>query len=241
MQDYGHTTPVAAQGIRDTSLMSPHHGEKASARRDLERDGWWRTMSATISFLKWARLRLDAADSKIKEQEKRIVQLTQLAMYDELTGIQNRRGFFENFEREMDRTTRGFSEGGLLIMIDLDNFKAINDTHSHAAGDAALRMVARTLQTSSRKMDSCARLGGDEFILLLANTHRDKALVRAQNLIRQLNGLTLVWHGTEIPIRASLGLRDYAAGDTAEGILGDADAKLYDSKRQNKAQERISA
>jgi diguanylate cyclase (GGDEF)-like protein len=83
-------------------------------------------------------------------------------------------------------------------------------------------------------MDACARLGGDEFVLLLANTEREKALVRAQNLIKQLNNLSLVWYGAELPIRASLGLKDYAAGESAESIFGEADTLLYKHKRSNK-------
>lgn len=204
-------------------------------RRDDERDGWWRVMSAGLAFLKWTNLRLEQAEAKIAEQEKRIGTLEQLAMYDELTGILNRRGFFENFRREIDRANRGFSEGGLLIVVDLDNFKVINDTYGHQAGDAALRTVARMLGDNSRAMDTCARLGGDEFVLLMANTQREKALPRAQYLLRQLNSLSIVWYGAEIPIRASLGLKDYKPGDKAEDIFGEADSEMYANKRSNKS------
>lgn len=204
-------------------------------RRDDGHDSWWRVMSAGLAFLKWAHLRLEQAEAKIAEQEKRIGTLEQLAMYDELTGILNRRGFFESFRREIDRANRGFSEGGLLIVVDLDNFKAINDTYGHQAGDAALRTVARMLGDNSRAMDTSARLGGDEFVLLMANTQREKALPRAQYLLRQLNSLSIVWYGAEIPIRASLGLKDYRPGDKAEDIFGEADTEMYANKRNNKS------
>lgn len=208
--------------------------EDGYERRDSERDGWWRTMGATLAFLKWANARLEAAEDKISDQEKRIAQLESQVMTDELTGILNRRGFFEFFRRELDRTSRGHSDGGLLIVVDLDNFKSINDTYGHQAGDAALRTVARMLTENSRVMDACARLGGDEFVLLMADTEREKALVRAQNLIRQLNSLSIVWFGAEIPIRASLGLKDYGPGDTPEDIFGQADDVMYANKRGNK-------
>lgn len=203
-------------------------------RRDSERDGWWRTMGATLAFLKWANVRLEDAEDKIAAQEKRIAQLESQVMTDELTGILNRRGFFDFFRRELDRTNRGHSNGGLLIVVDLDNFKSINDTYGHQAGDAALRTVARMLTENSRAMDACARLGGDEFVLLMADTEREKALVRAQNLIRQLNSLSIVWFGAEIPIRASLGLKDYGPKDTPEDIFGQADDVMYANKRGNK-------
>jgi diguanylate cyclase (GGDEF)-like protein len=200
----------------------------------LERDGWWRAISATFAFLNMTSRRLEEAEAKIAAQERRIFELQERATMDDLTGLLNRRGFFDAFSAEIDRTRRGYGQGGLLILIDLDNFKVINDTYGHEAGDATLRLIAKTLRDNSRMMDACARLDGDEFVLLLANTQRDKALVRAQNLIKQLNNLSLVWHGAEIPIRASLGLKDYKPGDTAQKIFSEADLRLYAEKRRQR-------
>lgn len=236
MQDYGQGGAPFADFAKADKMLAAC-GDAVAERRDLERDGWWRTMSATLAFVKWATVRLDIAEKKIAHQQERIRTLEEQAMTDELTGLLNRRGFYDSFVREMDRTERGHSAGGLIIMVDLDNFKMINDTYGHAAGDAALRLVARMLESNSRAMDSCARLGGDEFVLMLANTERDKALARAQNLIRQLNSLSLVWYGAELLIRASLGLKDYRAGEKPEDILGEADLHLYAQKRRNKGME----
>ncbi|MFA5593473.1 MAG: GGDEF domain-containing protein [Micavibrio sp.] len=228
----GHALPAPA--VRTKARGLARSAPYAAEQRELERDGWWRTISATLSFLRWAHKRLEEAEDKIREQEGRILALQEQITIDDLTGLLNRRGFTDAFTREIDRASRGYGQGGLLILIDLDNFKMINDTYGHAAGDAALRLVGKTLLGNSRKMDSCARIGGDEFVLLLANTERDKALVRAQNLIKQLNSLSLVWYGAEIPVRASLGLKDYTEGDTPEDVFGAADTKLYAEKRRNK-------
>lgn len=208
---------------------------KTATAHDAERESWLRTMGVSISLLGHASARIEQADARIAELQKRIELLEQQATHDELTGILNRRGFFEAFTQELGRVERGYSGGGLLILIDLDNFKMINDTYGHQAGDAALRLVGKTLSGGSRSMDICARLGGDEFVLLLANTEREKALARAQNLIKQLNSLSLVWYGAEIPVRASLGLKDYRGGETPESIFGEADAHLYNEKRGSKA------
>jgi diguanylate cyclase (GGDEF)-like protein len=199
--------------------------------------------ATAIQLLRQAEKSLRAAQERISEQEERIRLLETLATTDELTGLANRRGFFEMFHKELDRAGRGQSEGGLLILIDLDNFKAINDTYGHQAGDAALKLVAATLSADIRLMDTAARLGGDEFVLLLANTDRTKAAARARDLVRRLNALSLVWMGVEIPVRASLGLRDYKGGDTAERIFGDADAAMYETKLGNKLmdQEAVAA
>lgn len=163
---------------------------------------------------------LQAAHAKLAQQERRIAQLELQITRDELTGLMNRNGFYDAFLREVDRTRRGYSDGGLLILVDLDNFGMVKETYGHEASDAALRLVARTLEDNSRAMDVCARMGGDEFVLLLANTKREKALVRAQNLIKKLNSLSYVWYGAEIPLRASLGLKDYGRNDTVESIFG---------------------
>ncbi len=233
MQQSESVFPAPVMPRKAGNAIVPQKGE-GEATRDLERDGWWRTMAASLAILKYAHRRIDAAEAQIREHEKRIAHLEHISTRDELTGLLNRRGFFDIFRKETDRTARGHSKGGLLIVIDLDNFKVINDTYGHQAGDAALKMVANTLTHNSRVMDSCARLGGDEFVLLLVNTEREKSLVRAQNLIKQLNSLSLVWYGAEIPVRASLGLKDYSGADVAEEIFGAADEKLYAQKRSNK-------
>lgn len=241
MQEFGPRAPQPASlpisARADRSVLANGNArlsDDEDTARDLERDGWFRTMSASIAMIRHAYLRLEAAEEKMAAQDERIKQLEQQVTLDELTGLLNRRGFFDAFMKEMDRMARGYSAGGLLILVDLDNFKMINDTYGHPAGDAALRLVGKTLSGGSRAMDACARLGGDEFVLLLANTEREKALVRAQNLIKQLNSLSLVWYGAELPIRASLGLKDYGAGEKPEDIFGEADTLLYKHKRSNK-------
>jgi diguanylate cyclase (GGDEF)-like protein len=139
------------------------------------------------------------------------------------------------FERELDRVNRDKSQGGLLIMIDLDNFKSINDTYGHDAGDAALKLVANALSTDIRRMDVAGRMGGDEFVILFVNTDRKQALERAQFLIKKLNNLSFVWHGEEIPVRASIGLENYNKGDKSENIFRAADQSMYGNKKQIKS------
>jgi len=209
------------------SLLDPRISEKESAGSCL---------SATVALLKYAHKMIARAEETIKLQESRISHLEALAITDELSGLKNRRGFFEAFTKEIDRCERGLSKGGLLILIDLDNFKTINDRHGHLAGDACLRLMARMLGSETRIMDTAARLGGDEFVLLLSDTGKEQAAGRAQQLAWQLNQLSLVWNGEEIPVRASLGLRTYGAGDTANKIFNAADISLYANKRQRKQQ-----
>ncbi len=214
---------------------------KLMEQQALEKDGHKRAMGATAALLKYAQKMIERAETIIEAQEGRIKQLEDMATSDELTGLKNRRGFFEAFIREIERCDRELSQGGLLILIDLDNFKAVNDTYGHLAGDACLRLVARTLSHEIRAMDVAARLGGDEFVILLSNTSKEQAAGRAQNLAWQLNHLSLAWHGEEIPIRASLGLRPFAAGDQANQIFNAADIALYADKNAKPKKERRSA
>lgn len=200
-------------------------------QQSLEKEGLNRCMSATVALLKYAHKMIERAEETIRIQEGRIAQLESLATTDELTGLRNRRGFYDVFASELDKCNRGHSEGGLLILIDLDNFKAINDTFGHLAGDCCLRLVARTLANEIRAMDAAARLGGDEFVLLLSNTSKECAAGRAQDLAWQLGNLSVAWYGEVIPVRASLGLRPYRAGDKPESIFNAADIALYSSKR----------
>lgn len=204
-----------------------------------EKDGWERSMSATLALLKQAHNMIELAEDTIFAQEQRIRQLEKMATTDELTGMLNRRGFYDAFTSDLDRCNRGLIKGGLLVLIDLDNFKSINDTYGHLAGDAALRLVGRTLKTEIRAMDAAARLGGDEFVLLLSHTTKRDAAARAQNIGWKLNNLSLAWYGDEIPVRASLGLKGFAAGDTADMIFNAADAGLYEQKeaRRNSREE----
>ena len=225
-------------GKKDTASYSRENLLTLLKEKEREHASQERFISATMSLLRQANEMIERAEEKLQKQEKRIGDLESLATTDELTGLQNRRGFYQTFIRELDRCERGQSKGGLLVLIDLDNFKHINDTYGHLAGDAALRLVARTLNDAIRLMDVTARLGGDEFVLLLSNTTKEEAAARGQELIRQLNNLSLAWYGNEIPVRASIGFRSYSEGDVAETVFNEADTELYANKRQRAKQRR---
>jgi len=215
---------------------------------DLKDDASLRRIAAVaLDMLREANLALEDAQRQLTTQRSHIEHLESIATTDELTTLTNRRGFVDIFDGELDRTTRGLTKGGLLLMIDLDNFKVINDTYGHAAGDAALRLVAETLKGTIRRMDTAARLGGDEFVLLFSNADVLAAVDRAQQLAMRLNTLTLRWKGEKIPVRASIGMRAYAAGDTVDGVLHSADSSMYAVKAKRaarkdaKQQERVRA
>ncbi len=190
--------------------------------------------SETTELLKTAYRMLRKTESKLSEKEARIRELENMLTIDELTQITNRRGFYSRFESELDRTNRGENKGGLLIMIDLDHFKSINDTFGHLAGDEALKIVAQFMKSTVRPMDVVARMGGDEFIILMPNTDIAKAMNRARRIGNALNDLSFDWNGTTIHLHASLGLKEYEQGDTIETIIEQADKGMYENKENRK-------
>ncbi len=231
--DMNQAAQYAASAIAaaaSAEAISPEHYA-------LARDAWWRMMSLTMSLLDQTQQQLEHAQSQIAVKNARLFEMERAASHDMLTDLKNRRGFQEDFAKELDRCKRGISCGGVLVLIDMDNFKHINDTYGHMAGDAVLRLVGTTLGREVRVMDTAARLGGDEFVLLLANADKKLALTRIQKISKQLNNLSLIWDGHEIAIRASVGMKAYNAEETAETIMSEADHALYQDKRNKESRQ----
>jgi diguanylate cyclase (GGDEF)-like protein len=161
--------------------------------------------------------------SQATNRERQRRELARLSRSDPLTGCLNRRGFNERFEAELSDYVRHDGRPLGLIVIDLDNFKAVNDTQGHAAGDALLCRVVTALGSDLRPSDVLARLGGDEFAVLLPQAGPSELRATAERLHKHL--------GLVIP--ASLGLASLPDdGETAEALHQSADADLYRSKQR---------
>jgi diguanylate cyclase (GGDEF)-like protein len=167
----------------------------------------------------------------ITERKLLEFELTKLASTDPLTDLPNRRYFQEAAEREMERVRR-FGTPASVVMIDLDRFKAVNDTHGHAAGDTALCSAAKSWIKVIRKVDILARLGGDEFICLLSGTDADAATRVAGRLRRAVSKTRINLETRSINITATFGVAQIWAGDQSiSEALGRADSALHDAKR----------
>lgn len=215
-----------------TELLEAHKNSVSS---------WWRTQSATMAILKHVYDTAESSEKKIAEQAKLIRQLESLASSDPLTGLLNRRGFEDFFEREIARTKRNKSPGGIFVLIDLDHFKRVNDSFGHAAGDACIRTVGALLAKSIRQVDAAARFGGDEFALVLTQTDLDRAIKKVRDLRRSLNSLVLDWESWSIPIGGSIGVEPFDSNSTLEDVYRAADAALYADKEMRKAKMVIKA
>lgn len=193
-----------------------------------------------------ARQLLQAADTLIKRQQEHIRQLEALALTDELTGLMNRRGLMMALKREIAACRRDKKASGMLIMIDLDGFKQINDTWGHAVGDLYLRTVASVLTNEIRSSDLVMRLGGDEFAVLMPRITATPAAERLKKLFTSFTSKVMYWQGQTLPLCASFGGALYTAADTPETVMQVADLKLYAHKarlgvRQRSVEEEVDA
>ncbi len=175
--------------------------------------------------------------------EAKTEQLEKLALYDTLTGLINYGQFTQLLERALLRAAR--RDGSVVVMfIDLDGFKAVNDTFGHATGNLVLQEVARRVQEQLRKEDVLARLGGDEFVILLEEVRDRGGAERVGELALQaIRGITSAG-GHPVAISASIGIssaqgpQGMALG--AQSLLADADQAMYWAKQEGKNQIRLS-
>ncbi|HIE53058.1 MAG TPA: diguanylate cyclase [Armatimonadetes bacterium] len=154
------------------------------------------------------------------------------ALTDELTGLPNTRYFFMTLEHEFSRAQREDSPLSLLL-IDLDNFKTINDEFGHTVGDRVLREVAQRMRQPLRNYDTLVRHGGDEFYVILPHTTLADALEVAKRLRRAVDGYTLILRNNRrVRVHASIGAATYPENaQTLEALLTCADRRMYEAKR----------
>ncbi len=164
-----------------------------------------------------------------------------LANHDALTGLVNRHRFVEDLKRTYDQVTRGGTMAAVLLF-DLDNFKEINDTSGHAAGDALLRTIAEELRARARKSDIVARLGGDEFAMLMPNTDAYGASAFARQINERLAQVPFVYGERRYRTGASIGIALLPQhGNDSEDLLAHADLAMYEAKRAGRSCYRIFA
>ena len=188
---------------------------------------------AILQIAKMAHSLVEEISLHLQNQDKRISELETLATSDALTRVLNRRGFEDCLIHELS-VARRHGVGGVLIFVDLDEFKPINDTLGHAAGDEVLRTVSNLLRGHIRDTDYLGRLGGDEFAILLPRSNKHNGVRRAEDLDRKLNNAYASWDGRQIPIKASCGVHIYTAKAEMGELLEAADAAMYKIKQERR-------
>lgn len=186
--------------------------------------GMWRNFT-TITL---QQIQLQDINRSLQERQAELERLNQ---HDGLTGLFNRQTFVLLTEQELARARRQGSCTTLLVM-DLDFFKRINDTHGHPGGDAVLRHVAQLVSALVRSTDLVGRLGGEEFMVLLPGTLMEDGRTLADKLRRQIEANPLAWQGVTISASVSIGLASTTAAQAHdfEQLYRGADAALYKPK-----------
>jgi diguanylate cyclase (GGDEF)-like protein len=162
---------------------------------------------------------------------RRYDEIRRLADLDSLTGLHNRRSFHELLAREVARARR-YERGLALIMLDLDDFKRINDRIGHLAGDSVLAEVAERVRGVVRSTDLPARIGGDEFAVILPESSHEEAELLAGRIMRAVAGEEIEHAGT---LLISAGVAELGGEDTATSLFERADNELYEVKAQRKS------
>jgi diguanylate cyclase len=179
------------------------------------------------------RVRAETAEQKVRELEAELVHASELVREDQLTGVLNRRGLDEAFERELSRVERNPSPL-CAALLDLDNFKRLNDAHGHQTGDRALVHMIEIVKTTVRPHDIVARYGGEEFLILLPDTEIDEAVMVITRLQRNLTTHFFLHNNEKLLITFSGGVAQLNPGEDRESLVERADTALYRAKAAGK-------
>ncbi|GGY21909.1 GGDEF domain-containing protein [Paludibacterium paludis] len=213
-QDVEHLTRIVGELLDDTANMQTglreSHDELVSARNQVE---------AAEERIRELESALEAASAKVKE--------------DQLTGAYNRHGLAEFFEREISRTERSGTPLSVAL-IDVDNFKQLNDRYGHLAGDDALKYLVDVIRHNLRPADIVARFGGEEFVLLMPDTAPAEAMQTIQRLQRELTRTFFLANDDRLVITFSAGVAQWHRGETDMEVIERADRAMYQAKLAGK-------
>ena len=177
-----------------------------------------------FQHLSFRRLQRELAEQQIQAEVFR-----RLAMFDPLTGLYNRRFAEQRLKAEIARSERK-GHALIVVLIDLNDFKQINDAYGHQAGDTVLKEFAKRLNRATRGSDLAARWGGDEFMMLLVDCEPDQLHI----ILERLDGFSIEAHGRELPVAQAVGWKSYQHGEQMHELIEGADRMLYANKGASK-------
>lgn len=190
-------------------------------------------LSQSRDELVTAREQVEAAENRIKELETALESASAKVKEDQLTGAYNRRGLAEHFQREIGRTERTHSPL-CVALIDVDNFKQLNDRYGHLAGDDALVYLVDVIRNNIRPADVVARFGGEEFVLLMPDTGLEEALETMRRLQRELTKTFFLANNDRLIITFSAGVAQWHLGERDIDVIERADQAMYQAKLAGK-------
>lgn len=177
--------------------------------------------------------RLQSLEGEVVDLHERVGRERRLALLDSLTGTYNRMAYEQRVDEEYERWKRS-REPLTLIIIDVDNFKRVNDTYGHKAGDKVLSTIGELLRKRVRASDFLARYGGEEFVILLPGTKTDDAFEVAEQLRKEIARCGFHYRNDGVAITVCCGIASFAASDQPDSVFERADAALYKAKQAGK-------
>ena len=227
---------------RDADAQAVHQvvtGSRRSTQRQqrfLHADGRLVWVNLSLTFVRGTAGSPDYLIAQIEdvtERRRTLDQLQHLADHDPLTGLLNRRRLEAELAHQVDLAAR-YGQRAALVLLDLDDFKATNDSLGHAVGDELLQNVAELLRSRVRRSDLVSRVGGDEFAILLPQANREQARRVAEGIAKALRERVLITAGHELRTTASLGVASIESGDRPSSVLLRADQALYEVKQRGR-------
>lgn len=227
------TIPVIMLTVR-SAMTDKVTGLEAGADDYLPKPFDEAELNARIFARLRAKIQQDELRMKNTQLEDMLTRVETLAIMDPLTGLFNRRRFETIMSNEFKRAARYQSPLSCLL-IDIDHFKAVNDTYGHQTGDVVLKEVATIVQNTLREVDTPARWGGEEFIVLSPNTTRENALKAAERILKAVAGHTYTGIGTH-RITVSIGISGLPHPEikTPERLIHEADIAMYEAKKKGR-------
>jgi diguanylate cyclase (GGDEF)-like protein len=187
------------------------------------RDVWMGPLSpAELAARLRAQLRVQGEMRRLREQ----------VCVDELTGIFNRRGILQMLERETNRLSHNGTPLGILL-VDIDDFKHINDTYGHVTGDEVLRAIGKVLQCSIRRSDAVGRIGGDEFLVVLPGVGEGQAHQVAERIRAGIEQIAIADSGVRVSASIGVAVSEGHCASSGRGLIDDADRSMYRRKRRD--------
>jgi diguanylate cyclase len=181
----------------------------------------------------FARQEVQKAEARVQSLESQLVQMSELVREDQLTGSLNRRGLDETLTREITAANRRGTPL-CIALLDLDDFKRLNDTHGHSAGDEVLVHLVKVIKDTLRKLDVIARFGGEEFLIVLPETPPEEAMSTITRVQRELTKRIFMHNREKLLITFSAGIALMAQGEGQSDMIKRADAALYRAKNAGK-------
>jgi diguanylate cyclase (GGDEF)-like protein len=226
------TRNVASDVDKHKALMG-RISEELHASDEQQPAAVLKAVDKLIQFNERMQQQLNSAEEKLEDQARQIANHSVEALTDALTGLANRRAF----DRELSRAYRASIDRGeptIVMMIDVDHFKSLNDTYGHQAGDEVLRGIADVVRERIPDEYMVARYGGEEFAVIFTNSDINAAEEKAEMARRAIGAETFEYDGLELHVTASAGVAQFVPGETATSLLGRADSALYASKENGR-------